>query len=309
MLNNLQKLQEFSASCTKFILFRTAVEYLEEMPLLLCPDSDILAHPLYSTMVNFLLREKTPLFYFAEDEKERVGFTTSYSVIGLARPQGHHANPTMFSLMSLHEAVHGLFEYPRTIEGMSSGRYDESMIVREAVASNATEVFVHYDIPSLRERLRDILPRIWFDILQELGYFKRPTITQLLDIRRAWLDSDAFDYLFCRKPEDQVVAQFMGRWRNGNERYWHKRMQKLRSLPTLAGCTVNSLGPFTYEEQLHVYQQEPLKALGQDQYERLQVHHARTAFAIAGRLQQAPASFNELWERREELDGLRVVIE
>lgn len=294
---------------SKFLIEPRVEDYLEGARRWLFPDTAFLEHELYGTLVHFVLHEEAPLFFSVDAEKERSAFTTPYLVVPVPRPKGKYENPTFFSLANLHEFVHSLFPYPRSVAGLTSRLFDEHMMRCEAVASNATEVLVHYDLPAVRERLRRELPVIWFDVLSaRFGLTRRPSVAQLLEIRRAWLKSDAFDWLFCQGPGFEAVGQFMARWRNGNEVYWHKRLAQLLRLPDLHGDLVVHLDPLTYENQLREYRRERLaqRRLTQERYEQLLSSHARVLYAIQGRPDRGPKTFEELCLRREEMNEFLV---
>ena len=290
----------------KFLALESAEEYVNFVIDWLFPDRDILNHPFYAKVAQFVLVEKAPIFFVAHSESERIAFTTPYNIIPIPQIRGRYESPTVFSLTNLHEFFHALFGYPQKISQTTVDQFDEDMMIREAAASNATEVLIHYDLPLLRERIREVFPIIWFDILyHQMQRKNRPNVAELLRLRRDWLKSNAYDWLYCDSP-DHPVAKFMGKWRTGNETYWHKRLKKLNELPRLQGAVSRSLSPTFYEEEISSYS---AKVLEQSDYERLQLYHASVLYALAGRLDDAPRSFSEFLERSGELEDFNIVLQ
>jgi hypothetical protein len=293
---------------SKFWIVRHYGAYRETIWSKLFPDIRFLNHPLYRAIIEYVLDKKAPLFFTVQNNEERMAFTTPYNIIGIPERVGKYANDTYFSLTCMHEFIHNLFSYPRHVAGLTSRDFDEQMMRCEAVASNATEVLIYYDFDDLREQTRELLPVIWFDILYERLQMKnRPSVSQLLDIRQDWLRSNAYDWLYCSEEKYKPVAQFMARWRNGNEVYWHKRLAKLRKLLELEGITTETLNPLTYEYEVRRYDNARRSLPNQSDYEALQLAHVRALYGLKDDSENAPSTFDELCERTSELDTIQVV--
>lgn len=296
----------------KFWFYRHVEDYLRELPKVLFPEKLIRNHKFYSVIIRWVLQEKRPIFFHPDTEAERVAFTGPYQIIPVPKRSGNYLNESFFTLFMMHEFVHNLSSYAKSIRELSAKNFADEYKRNERLASNATEVLIYYDIPQLREKVRDVLSFvIWYDVLVAQGHTQRPNVQELDAIREAWLENECFNWLFNTIPGCEGLLKFMDRWRNGNDPYWKKYLRRLLELSDMPELSTLTLNPLTYEAQIRCYGENEMysRAPSQLEYERAQLHHVRLLYAIRGRKDEAPRSFAELLERVDELDEFTVTFE
>jgi hypothetical protein len=246
-------------------------------------DRRIPAHPFYDRLIGFVLDQRVPLFYDISDSAEHFAFSGTHNFQTLRA----YDNPTLASLFYLHDFTHSLFFYPHDLGGVrldpagvrldpGGVRLDELtrlFVQQERVASNETEVLVHYRVPSLREALWPER-RLYVDVLRERGV-PQPDPVELLALRTRLALDDPFGDRHLR--DDPDLREWFRRWRTKTpawcrRRYARQLPYRVPVFPT-RWMTVGS-----YEAELRDYQ--PLRS--QRRYEEQVLRNLAMGFALRG---------------------------
>lgn len=162
-------------------------------------------HPFYRNLIQWVLMNRTPLFFEASDKSEYAHFTQYFGMMLMRE----YESPIINDLYYLHDFVHALFEYPIYPRSMPFEKFARIAIDNEYVASNETEILVYRRVRNLRERtfpktiLYDLLDKVWFDQWNPVS---------LLDLRQKLASSDTYWALFNREGNPaREIQKFMSR--------------------------------------------------------------------------------------------------
>lgn len=298
--------EAFSHKYRLFYLFKDYERFVETE---LYPEPLIRDHAFYKALRTLVAREKSPIYNRVDDAKEQYTYLGCDYISPMPNRVDRYANDAIFTKFIVHENTHQLFSYVRNVTGMSLKEFYDSMSRAERAASNESEVLIYFRIPQLREKTREILPRIWYDCLVEGEYdLSKITLSHLEAMRAAWLDNDIWDDIFAPGPENEPVRAYMGRFRGSNEDFLYERLRALRKLPALSEPTFVSLLPGDYEHPLNDYaklleaEHNSSYALLQEKYERNVLVHIQLLYMLVGRLDY-PRTFDEIFERWDETDN------
>src|SRR3989344_5832118 len=131
-------------------LFRTKKEYEDFVFEKIISDTTLNTHPFYRNLVQFVLDSKAPLFYWQTDPSEHANFSAYYHFV-LARDT--YKDETIRSMYFLHDFTHMLFYYPHDVKSVTEEEFENAVLLSEYAASNETEIFIHYRVPGLRDKV------------------------------------------------------------------------------------------------------------------------------------------------------------
>lgn len=273
-------------------LFRKKEEYEKYVFEDLIKDPLLIGNPFYKNLVQFVIDTKTPIFYEQSDESEYANFSAYYNYI-LTR--NNYTNETFRGMYFLHDLTHMVFYYPYDTSSVSQAEFDEAIMFNEYASSNETEIFIHYRIPELRQKvLQD--RRIFFDILRDRG-IPKPTPRSLLFLRKNLVENDDLDAFFFSNPADQTVRDQYKSYR-GNRVWCKARLAEIHKFQNPTEYFYPFLTTTNYERVLTNYKSTTTQA----DYERNVVKNLRLAFELMG-LPDLPQNFEECFDKAQQLEN------
>lgn len=287
----------------KYWFFRTYEHYVRFVHENLIVEHLIANHPLYSKMIMWVLQNKSPIHFRPTEQYERLTYTGCYNISPVPLREGRYSNGAVFTLFNLHDIAHQMFYYDRRVSSLNTEDFDRNMSLMERLSSNISEVFVYRDIEGLREKTREIFPRIWFDVLldQDVEILQLTPHT-LEKIRERWLHCAELDFILAPRSADEPVRRYMANFKDGNLDFLAKRLHRLQKLPKLPQVNFPNLSPYDYEEDLENF--TPCKVSSnkaQSQYEWNVLENVKMMFRLMGRA-DFPKKFDDIFDRLEEMD-------
>ncbi len=252
-------------------------------------DPRIPAHPYYDRLIAFVLDHRAPLFYDVSHRGEHFGFSATHHFQTLREYPG----PTHAALFHLHDFTHLLFAFPHDLQSVGVDAFTRVFVHQERLASNESEILVHYRIPELRH---DFWPerRLFVDVLRERA-IPRPRATALLGLRARLALDDAFGDAYL--PEDPELREWFRRWRVLTPR-WCATRHARQAAYRVPRFPFPRLQAGTYEAEIARY--APVRS--QSRYEELVLANLAMGFALAG-LDDPPRRFAEAPAAVERLEG------
>lgn len=264
----------------------------------LFPDPDVPGDPYNRLLVGWVIQNKSPLFYSNTHDAETGNYSNFYNWVGL-RDDDRYDNPTVRSLYLLHELAHIVVEAPHDLSAVTANEYAEATVASEYVASNETELLVHWRNPSLRRRILPGTEILWDVLSGDLGWDK-PDAASLYGFRAALIETDTLDPLvFAGRPG---LRSFFKRF--AGNRPWAAAHHTLASryLNRPSGRRFPGLHPLVYERQIEAWQPDPDPARRQARYEANVLANARIGVMAAGGA-QLPRSFHDVPGALADLEG------
>ncbi len=273
-------------------IFPTRQEYERYVFSEIFSDPEIVNHPFYRRLIQFVLDGKAPLFYRESDPTEYRNFSAYYHFI---LDRQNYISATLRSMYFLHDFTHMLFYYPHDVSAVTQEEFEEAVILSEYAASNETEVLIHYRMPGLREK---VFPerRILFDILRDRGV-NQPPVHSLLHLRKTLIERDVLDPYFFQDPNDRSAWETLKSYA-GNGAWCKHRMREIRRLRNPTEYFYRFLTPANYERVLSSYE----SLATQESYEQITLRNVRLAFELLG-IADPPTTFAACLDEVEELEG------
>lgn len=246
-------------------------------------------HPFYRRLIDFVLCERTPLFYEISHRSEQFGFSGTYHFQTIRE----YPDAGYESLFFLHDFTHLLFEYPHDLRGWSREGFERIFTYQERLASNESEVLVHFREPRLRA---SVLPgvRMWADVLRERGA-SQPDATTLYAVRDRLVMDDAFgDDVLGGEPE---VLAWLRAWRTRTPKWCDARYERLRDVPA-PRFPWRRLSGGSYEAEIAAYRPE----WSQKRYETHTLRNLALGYALLG-WDDPPTRFSRAAGAIERLEG------
>lgn len=272
-------------------LFQTKKEYENYVFDQLIKDPLLAQDGFYKNLIQFVIDTKTPIFYEQSDESEYANFSAYYNFILI---RDNYANDTMRGMYFLHDLTHLVFYYPYDISSVNQAEFDEAIILNEYTASNETEVFVHYRIPELRQKiLQD--RRIFFDVLKARA-IPKPTPRSLLFLRKALIETDDLDTYFFTDSAYQIIKKQYKSYR-GNRAWCKARFIEIRKFKNPTEYFYPFLTTNNYERVLSNY----ISTTTEQDYQKNILKNFRLAFELMG-IDDLPESFEDCFKKVELLE-------
>lgn len=217
----------------------------------------------YSNLIDFIVDQRSPIFYTVSDPSEHFAFSGAYHFE--TRRQGYE-NQHRLNLFYLHDFTHLLFPYHHDVYVYSEDDFLRMFWRQERLASTETEIFAYYRMAGLREK---IFPdeTLYYDVLVERGYDKKPDTAWMLEHRTKLTMDDSFgDTNLGDHPE---ILAFFRRWRKLTPRWCAERYKSMVGVrvPRHLWQRLNDhnyeqvIGGYTYEGDQESYQSNILKNL------------------------------------------------
>ena len=163
-----------------FKFFKTLHEYRTYMYTEVFKTPEFRDNVFYRGLIEFIIQHRAPIFFELTKEYEFSHFTQYFNFI-LDR-KDYYKNDFVRSMYFAHDFVHMLFRNPLRVGEISFEEFCTILNINEWVASNETETLTYHRVPGMREKS---LPyKILYDILISAGYTEKPSVKQLLDLRR-----------------------------------------------------------------------------------------------------------------------------
>lgn len=253
-------------------------------------------HPFYRNLIGFVADERSPLFYRISDPSEHFGFSGSYHF--MTRRESY-SSPAHESLFFLHDFTHILFAYPHRLHDpaenwhVTEAQFTEMFFYQERIASNESEILVHYRIPELREK---IFPdrRLYIDVLRERQVPKLDP-QALLEMRTLLCTEPWLDELLL--ADESEIAWWFQRWARLTPKWCAERYRALRDVE-VPFFDWRWLDGREYEQQIAAYSPRYEQSL----YERNILRNLQMAYALCD-LPDAPCHFNDCREAVDRLEG------
>ena len=273
-------------------LFRTKKEYEDFVFGEVFTELLIRDNPFYRNLIQLIIDSKAPVFYYQSDESEHANFSGYYN-FELIRET--YENKTLRSMYFLHDFTHLLFYYPYDMTSVSEEEFSDAVTLAEYTASNETEIFIHYRIPELREKVFQDR-RIFFDILKERET-PQPPIQAMFQVRKIIIETDSLDSLFFTKPEDAQIRDTFKSY-TGSNSWCKERYQASIKLKNPHEYSYKFFTPLNYERTITVYQ----STAGEAEYQRNILLNIRLLCMILG-MENPPETFEEFFEKLPLLEG------
>lgn len=264
--------------------------------------------PILSNLIDWVLYNCAPIFYWPYNEQERLAYLGCYHIIPAVHPRGpyvgthgRYLDPVIVGLTSLHEFAHNLFNYPYSLADLTSASFNRQMEEREWAASNFSEVICYYLVPELEKLTRDAFFRpSWYDRLQEMGITVMPKISQLQQWRESWIkDPEVWENVWAPGEKYAGLRSYMKRFVDGNEDFNTSRFQRLMRVKGFVDPGIPALSHISYLSALEGFTPPPAE-FAQKNYERLQLFHIQLLYHFLG-LPDPPQDFEEAVQRQDEL--------
>ncbi len=302
----------------KFPFFPNFGAYRQWARETLFPHDIFLNDPFFSPFIDYVLAHAAPIFYWAENEAERLAYLGAYRVIPIVHPNGpylgpgdRYKNPVICGLTHGHEYGHNLYGYPTSLADLTPTAFDRIMQEKEQAASNLSEVLFYYLVKGLREVVGNafFMPG-WYDRLIEIGYTDMPKVSQIASWRRQWLiDPSTWEGVWAPGERYRNLREYMRRFHDGNEDFNHRRMQALLNIEGFDGRDIPGLEPDSYLSVVQGYSLPGVDLVFEGNWQAKQLAHFQLVWALfksSGQLKNPtpPQSYAELGARVGELDSL-----
>lgn len=307
---------DLTVGTSKVPLFATFVAYREFVRRVLFPHSVFTDNKKISNLIDWIIYYRSPIFYFAKNEAERLAYFGCYGIIPVVHPAGpylgyqnRYEDKVIVALTHLHEFVHNLFNYPYSLKDLTKRMFDNKMQSNEYAASNFSEVQAYFIIPELDELTKNAFFRpSWFDAIKERNLPAQPNSAQLMEWRKQWIyDPETWGEFFAPGEKYEYTRTYMDRFYNGNEDFNFGRMDSLMPLKGFKDPGLPSLDNIGFMETLEDFVVPYSEEEAQANYERVQMIHIDLLYKLLN-LPNPPTSFSEALERQSELNEVEFIL-
>ncbi len=269
----------------------------------------------FSNLIDSVLYNRCPLFYWPEFEDERISYLGCYGIMPIVHPKGpylgygnRYSDPVITGLTHSHEFFHSLFIYPRSLNDMTEVGFNELMQDAEAGASNGSEVVIYYMIPELADLTKDAFFRPgWYDRLIEMGFEEMPKLDVLHSWRRGWIaNREIWEPIFTPGEKYDGLRNYMRRFVLGNEDFNVKRLHQLLNLEGFYDPGFPGWNPNSYLQNLVNFTPDPPE-VAQVNFERRQLLHWQLLYRLLGK-ENLPKTFMEACQRAPEFNNTDFVL-
>jgi hypothetical protein len=278
------------------LLPETVEQYKQELHARAFPDVRIYDNPFYKKLIDWVIDNCTPVLYEQTDASEYTNFSINCNWL-LRRDYtetklGDAA--LLLTMYSLHEFAHMTHWLPTNMRDMTAGEYAERFTESEYIASNETEILIHYRMPELRSEL---FPgtKIFYDTMRA-AQTPQPTMAALYDIRSVIVEGRVLDPILFPAPDDQPILERF-KYYNGNRDWARGRFERIKhnftETPQSSGLTKTE-----YEHVIEGYQGQ----LTQANYEAHMIRNVKLGFAMCGLVIPEIASFGDAQREANKLD-------
>ncbi|MEN9328045.1 MAG: hypothetical protein RI947_853 [Candidatus Parcubacteria bacterium] len=196
-----------------FRFFPDIKTYREYIYTYIVVNKDFHKNPFYSGLIEFIIDNRTPLFFEASNEYERSHFT-QYFNFSLLRDE--YTNTYVSDLYYIHDFVHMVFNNPLEPRKLDFSDFCELAISNEYVAANETEILTYYRLPELRDKtFKEV---IMYDLLSRQRK-QIPEVMTLYQLRKAIIEDQFVETFFMTGQEEQTILRFLKKF-NGSNLAW-----------------------------------------------------------------------------------------
>ena len=179
-------------------------------------------HPFYRGLLDFIIDHRSPIFFKSTKDYEYAHFTQYFNFVLMRGYESDYVSDMFFT----HDLVHMVFDNPLNPRRLNYEYFCEIANHNEYVASNDTEMYTYYRIPSLREK--SLSYTILYDLLIK-KYPETPSIEFLLELRKSIiLNND--DCGLGDHPDSQKVFDYMRKFKQNNIVWcdlWYSKMPQV----------------------------------------------------------------------------------
>ncbi len=271
--------------------FPTYTEYHDYVHQQIFTDDRLKSYPLYAQLIEFVLCEKAPVFFEISHESEYRNFA---NYVNFQVVRDYYDDKTLQNMFYIHEFMHMAQYLPRGTHA-TQAEFVLSFVLSEYIASNETEILLHFRLPELRHSLFGS-EKILYDILKK-HFTSKPTVGALHDLRKAIVETDVVDTtLFGDGSADQAILHWFKTF--GGSASWAANFFKQTQGKAITQLPTTNINAKTYESQLTMYRPNDSQA----KYESLTLINVRNMFALLGET-GAPRIFAECEQAMKTLEG------
>jgi len=284
------------------VIPKTAEEYRANLMARAFPDARIYKDAFYSNLIDWIIDHRTPILYELTDASEYTNFSINFNWL-LLRDYTETklgSQPLILSMYCLHEFSHMTHWLPTNLRDMTPGEYAEFFTQSEYIASNETEIFIHYRLPELR---RELFPgtKIFYDTLKD-AETPVPSVSNLYDMRSIIVEGHVLDtVLFPNKNDKPILERF--KYYSGNRPWARSRFSRIQpyflDTPQSFGLTKAE-----YEEVITGYQ----SSFSQQRYEANIMRNVKLGYAMCGKEVPKIENFADAVAKAEKLVGSFAVV-
>lgn len=284
------------------VIPNTVDEYREQLLAKAFPDERICGDEFYRKLIEWIIAHRTPILYEQTHSDEYTNFSINFNWLLLRDYSSTSLGPEklILSMYSLHEFSHMTHWLPTNLATITPGEYAECFTGSEYIASNESEILIHYRLPSLRSELF-AGQKIFFDTLIEAGT-PQPTASKLYDIRAVIVEGDVLDnVLFPLKNDKPILERF--KYYSGNRAWARARYQQIKPHCT---TTPQSFGltKVEYEEVIQSYEGK----CTQSEYETNMIRNVQLGHAMCGLQAPRIETLAQAQAAAQKLEGHHAVI-
>jgi hypothetical protein len=281
---------------------KKAEEYRADVYARAFPDGRIPADGFYKNLIDWILDHRTPILYEQTDPSEYTNFSINFNWLLLRdyKDTKLGPQPLILSMYCLHEFSHMTHWLPTNLRDMTPGEYAEFFTQSEYIASNETEILIHYRIPGLR---KELFPgtKIFYDTLIE-AMTPMPTVSNLYDMRSILVEGHVLDSVLFPDADDKPILERF-KYYSGNRPWARSRFTRIQPF---FGDTPQSFGltKAEYEEVITNY----ISSFNQQRYEANMIRNIKLGYVMCGKEAPSIESFDEAVEYAEKLSGSVAIV-
>lgn len=274
----------------KIYFFKTKSQYDKFAHEQIFTDKLITDVPLYEKLVQFVCNEKAPVFFEASEYSENRNFQ---NYVNWQVMRDYYDNKLVQNMFYLHEFMHMAQDLPVNAEA-SREDFENQFVKTEYVASDETEVLIHYRTKKIRAKVftdRKILYDVIADKLD-----MQPSARQLLGMRQELVETNHLMKMFAGTQAEQAIANELHHY--SGSRKWARDFYDRVAECKLVDYPFNTISAENYEYRLLNYDDKSSQA----KYEKLTLINIQNMFALLNR-QDAPKTFAQCEAAVKRLEG------
>lgn len=206
-------------------------DYRDDVLLKRFPDERIREHPFYKNLIDYVLLNRSPIFYDISEPREHFSFSGAYHFQTIRSYDDVYNPETRRSIFYLHDFTHSLFPLPQNAREVSLEEFTKQFIYQERLASTETEVMLYYRIPGIRETVFTD-EKIYYDVMLERG-MPEPSPSEFLEHRNRLVEDPEYGRKHLSAEEDQGILRFFQIWNTLTPKWCAERWETLltRDIP------------------------------------------------------------------------------